>query len=174
MPNAEVTALAERVAAAPVRYSADRLAWRLGVTMNERMALRLTTIGAIDCNKAERLELRREKRRARDRARWAKQRSGKPRGRPKLNLRPAGITLVAGDFWPAFGIAFVARRAIWAARGYAASSAPASAHPMQMWIVSRGLLSGTQIGRRQSTQRPTYEPTSGLVSDTRGQASNSG
>ena len=71
-PLAEATALAESVAAEPVKYTADMLAWRLGLKAAERSALAITTIGAVDCSKAERLELRKETRRAANRARRAK------------------------------------------------------------------------------------------------------
>ena len=97
IPDPEAKALAAKVMAKPAKFTADRLAWRLGLKAAERAALKITTIGAVDLSKAERLALRKEKRRAADRARWARKRSGKPRGRPKLNLRPAGtLASIAG------------------------------------------------------------------------------
>lgn len=51
----------------PTRWRADTLAKKLGLTEATRRRLRITTIGASDCTKAERLERRRK------RARLAKQ-----------------------------------------------------------------------------------------------------
>lgn len=50
-------------------WSADQLAWRLGLTMADRTALGVTTIGAVDCNKAQRARLRKAKARVRERQR---------------------------------------------------------------------------------------------------------
>jgi len=52
-------------AANPVMLSADELAVQLGVTKEERDWLGITTIGAIDCDKNQRSELRRERKRRR-------------------------------------------------------------------------------------------------------------
>lgn len=46
-------------------WTADQLAWRYRLTLAERAALGLTTIGAIDCNKAARLKARKARARAR-------------------------------------------------------------------------------------------------------------
>lgn len=97
MPQAEIDALAERVAASPVRYTADKLAWRLGLTMSERMVRGITTIGAVDMNAAERLELRKQKDRERKRAYRAARRTGNPRGRPTKNASAAGKVSIAAD-----------------------------------------------------------------------------
>jgi hypothetical protein len=51
--------LQEAATSRPLRFTPDQLAERLGVTLAERTALRLTCIGAIDCSKAER-EMRRK------------------------------------------------------------------------------------------------------------------
>lgn len=67
-----------RIMPHPMRWKADPMAWRLKVTMEERMALGLTTIGAIDCNKAA----RKKRRKQRDIKRKANQRrnqGAKPR-----------------------------------------------------------------------------------------------
>lgn len=46
-------------------WSADQLAWRYRITMEQRTILGLTTIGAIDCNKTARAKLRRMRARKR-------------------------------------------------------------------------------------------------------------
>jgi hypothetical protein len=57
----------------PQRWKADALAWRLRLTMEQRTMLGITTIGAIDQNKAARTK----RRRALDRQRKEKQRRAK-------------------------------------------------------------------------------------------------
>ena len=52
----------------PIKWSADKLAWKIGLTFAKRAELEITTIGAIDCNrdlraakrKAQRAKLMRE------------------------------------------------------------------------------------------------------------------
>jgi hypothetical protein len=88
--------------AKPIKWKADRLGWLLHLADNERTLLNITTIGAFDVGRPERLERRKAKRRAADRARRAKLSSGRPRGRPKLNARPAVDYLLVG------GLAFFA------------------------------------------------------------------
>lgn len=70
---------ARRIAKSPRRYKADTLARLLNLTMSDRTAIGITTIGAIDCNKQQRAALRRERNRvgaeARRRARGAKPRA---------------------------------------------------------------------------------------------------
>ena len=46
-------------------WKADSLAWRLRLTYADRQALKITTIGAIDCNKAERAKIRKAASKAR-------------------------------------------------------------------------------------------------------------
>lgn len=53
----------------PLRYRADKIAWKLRVTSAERQALNLRTIGAIDLPRDERLDQAKQRRRARDEAR---------------------------------------------------------------------------------------------------------
>lgn len=55
---------ARRIANNPRRYKADTLARLLNLTMSSRTALGITTIGAIDCSKQQRAELRRQRKRA--------------------------------------------------------------------------------------------------------------
>lgn len=57
----------EALAAPPPRYTPDEIAQRLGVTMADRLRLRLTSIGATDADKAERGRLRKVRRAARAR-----------------------------------------------------------------------------------------------------------
>lgn len=47
---------------APLKWSADKLAWKLRINMATRTALKFTTIGAIDCNREQRAQLRKAKR----------------------------------------------------------------------------------------------------------------
>ena len=69
MAAGEAAALIAKVRAHPLRWTADRLAWRLALTMEVRMRLGITTIGATDCNKAQRETRRRERDKERARAR---------------------------------------------------------------------------------------------------------
>lgn len=96
MAAGEIAAIAAKVLARPVKWTADTLGWRLGLTDAERTALKITTIGGIDVSKAMRLERRKKKRRAADRVRRAKRSSGNPRGRPRKNARPADNIFIAG------------------------------------------------------------------------------
>jgi hypothetical protein len=59
MTSDEVADLTTMVIAKPLRWRADKLAIRLHLTEDERRRLRITTIGAIDLTKAERLARRR-------------------------------------------------------------------------------------------------------------------
>jgi hypothetical protein len=54
----ETDALIEAVIAKPLKWSADKLAQRLGLDYATRTRLAITTIGAIDCGKAKRAKLR--------------------------------------------------------------------------------------------------------------------
>ena len=53
-------------------WTADQLAWRLHLTMADRTALAITTIGAIDCSRAERRKLRMVK--SQQRSKWRRKR----------------------------------------------------------------------------------------------------
>lgn len=63
----------------PQRWRADKLAWRLGLNEADRTALGITTIGAIDLSRADRIKRRKAKHRrlaiARRRAKGAKPRA---------------------------------------------------------------------------------------------------
>lgn len=56
----------------PQCWSADQLAWRMRLTAADRATLGITTIGAIDLNKAGRKRLRKRKARDREQARRAR------------------------------------------------------------------------------------------------------
>lgn len=58
----------------PLKWTADKLAWKLKVTDEMRTRLKLTTIGAMDCNKEQRAERRKVKRAESMRALRAKRR----------------------------------------------------------------------------------------------------
>lgn len=63
MPIAELDALILEAVAKPKRWRADKLAWRLRLTAADRATLRITTIGAIDANLAQRIAARRKRKR---------------------------------------------------------------------------------------------------------------
>jgi hypothetical protein len=100
LPQKQVELLTQRVMAKPQKFTADVLGWRLGLSMADRSALKITTIGASDMSKEERAELRKRKRREAERFRRARKSSGRPRGRPK-KLRGHQVTEIvpATDFW---------------------------------------------------------------------------
>jgi hypothetical protein len=95
MTPAEIAALISTVLAKPLRWRADKLAARLNLTEAERRRLRITTIGAVDRTKAERIADRKRRKRlierARRRARGVRpraeyQRSSVSRAKPWLAL----------------------------------------------------------------------------------------
>jgi hypothetical protein len=69
MTSTEVQALTTKVIAKPIRWGADKLGKRLNLTEAERYRLQITTIGAVDVDKAQRLARRRERARLRDQER---------------------------------------------------------------------------------------------------------
>jgi hypothetical protein len=70
----ELNEIAGRALASPKSWSADRLAWRLRLTKDDRMTLGITTIGAVDMAKAARTKRRKE--RDRNRKRQARSAAG--------------------------------------------------------------------------------------------------
>jgi hypothetical protein len=62
--------LISECAAVPLKWSADKLAWKLRLTDQLRTRLKITTIGAIDCNRDQRAARRKAKRKERDAARY--------------------------------------------------------------------------------------------------------
>ena len=74
----KVAERAELVAAKPIKFRADTLAWRLRLTMEERTRLKITSIGAVDVPKEDRPEwLRKHHRQRKEAERRAK--GSKPR-----------------------------------------------------------------------------------------------
>jgi len=73
-PEAEITRIASGASENPYRFKPDTIAHKLGVKMAERTALRLTTIGAIDCTAEQRAAARADKKRRRARRRAARSR----------------------------------------------------------------------------------------------------
>lgn len=63
----------------PIKWTADKLAWKIRLMDAQRTALKITTIGAVDCNKDQRKE--------RDRKRRA-QRQAERRAAAKANRVP--------------------------------------------------------------------------------------
>lgn len=102
MTVAELDALILECLTRPKRWRADKLAWRLRLTAADRAILRITTIGAIDANAAQRKARRRE----RDRKRRAAER--KAAGAiPRAQYERQSITATAP--WKMLGIS----RATW-------------------------------------------------------------
>lgn len=64
--------LIHKVTTYPRKWKADTLAWEMGLKMDERTRLRITTIGAIDRNKEQREDDRRQAAKERERARRRK------------------------------------------------------------------------------------------------------
>lgn len=79
LPISERERLITEVTECPLRWSADKLGWKLRLTDATRTRLGITTIGAIDCNRDQRRARRREKQREYDRLRRPKvPKSAKP------------------------------------------------------------------------------------------------
>jgi hypothetical protein len=62
----------------PLKWTADKLAWKFKVTQEQRRRLALKTIGAIDLSKAERIKTRRAHNKAASRA-YRRANGAKPR-----------------------------------------------------------------------------------------------
>lgn len=69
MSVADARTLLNEALTNPRQWRADRLAWRLGLTSQDRTALGITTIGAIDANKLQRAAARKEAKRNREQQR---------------------------------------------------------------------------------------------------------
>jgi hypothetical protein len=102
MNTAEARELTGKVLAKPLRWRADKLAIRLNLHEAERQRLRITTIGAVDVDKAERLARRRIRGRQREEQR-RRASSAKPRAEYEAN------SLTRTKPWEALGIS----RATW-------------------------------------------------------------
>lgn len=72
--------LIREVLECPIKWSADKLAWKLRLSDAVRSRLKIKTIGAIDLTKAQRLARRKGKRAERDRQRRPRKRQ--PVGKP--------------------------------------------------------------------------------------------
>lgn len=106
---AELDALTIAAVTKPKRWRADKLAWRMRLTEQDRKALKITTIGAIDLGKAERTKRRRERERNR---KMAKRRAKGMKSRAEYEKNSANRTKP----WAAEGIS----RAAWYRRRKAA------------------------------------------------------
>lgn len=97
MPVVELKALIVETIARPMRWRADKLAWRLRLTHADRATLKITTIGSVDKPKSERWHERQE------RTRLAKERRRRCRGaKPRADYE-AGSKAKAQP-WKALGI----------------------------------------------------------------------
>ncbi len=90
MAPAEREAAKQAAATSGNRWTSDGLAEKLGLTMSVRTRLGITTIGAIDCDRQGRQELRKQKNRERERTRRRKQ-HGDPKRRPPLSERGLAV-----------------------------------------------------------------------------------
>lgn len=61
----------------PIHWNADKLAWKLRLTDEQRSRLKIRTIGAIDCNREQRKERDRQRRAEAERKRRAAKRSAR-------------------------------------------------------------------------------------------------
>lgn len=61
-------------ASCPLKWSADKMAWKIRLTDDQRTRLKITTIGAIDCSRDQRKARDRKRRAERERARRAAKR----------------------------------------------------------------------------------------------------
>lgn len=62
----------------PLKWSADKLAWKIGLKDEQRTRLKITTIGAIDCTKEQRAERQRQRRARAERDRRTAKRNTVP------------------------------------------------------------------------------------------------
>jgi hypothetical protein len=63
--------LISEVVACPLKWSADKLAWKIGLTDAKRSELKITTIGAVDCSREQRAQRRKQRNAERNRTRRA-------------------------------------------------------------------------------------------------------
>lgn len=62
--------LISEVVDCPIKWTADKLAWKIRLTDAKRTELKIRTIGAVDCNREQRAARRKAKRKERDAARY--------------------------------------------------------------------------------------------------------
>jgi hypothetical protein len=94
LPMPERERLISEVTEHRLRWSADKLGWKLKLTDEERSGLHITTIGAIDCNKDQRKAKRKQHRSERDKLR-----------RPKVpkSAKPWNVTGISRAHWYRIG-----------------------------------------------------------------------
>ena len=119
MPPEQAAELAAGIIARPWKFTADTLGWRLQLSQVERQSLAITTIGAFDLDKAQRVQLRKVRRAAAESSR--RRRKG---AIPREHYEEASLS--ANRPWEALGIS----RATWYRRGRPA--APDSPKSSQM------------------------------------------
>lgn len=66
--------LINEVSECPIKWGADKLGWKIKLTDEQRTRLRITSIGGVDCNKAQRAARRNRIKAERERARRAAKR----------------------------------------------------------------------------------------------------
>ena len=101
-PTDKVAARAKLIAANPCKWTADKLAWRLGLTMERRTMLKIKTIGAIDVKREDRPVWLREHHRQR-----------KEGERRAAGAKPQASSNNAKKMWELMGMS----RATWYRRG---------------------------------------------------------
>lgn len=111
LSDSACAALVAKVEANPLKWTADKLAWRVRLTDAERTALKITTIGAIDCGKVARQERRH---RRNNEAKTARRREGGAVDRSKYEDASASRERP----WEALGMS----RATWYRRGKPAAA----------------------------------------------------
>lgn len=77
IPPQERQRLIANATGKPIHWSADKLAWKIRLTDEQRTRLRITTIGAIDCTKEQRAERRKRRNAERNKARRAAKRAAR-------------------------------------------------------------------------------------------------
>ena len=87
MGDDQTAALIEMVMPKPMKWTADQLAERIGLDYATRTRLRITTIGAVDCQKAKRARLRKKRDAARHKALRAKA-GARPRAASAAQTEP--------------------------------------------------------------------------------------
>lgn len=75
--GAERERLISEVVSCPLKWSADKLAWHLGLDYAARQSLKITTIGATDCNREQRAAIRQKRRAENAKAKRAATRQAK-------------------------------------------------------------------------------------------------
>lgn len=77
IPPQEQERLIANATGKPIHWSADKLAWKIKLTDEQRTRLKITTIGAIDCSAQQRAERRKAKQAELQRALRAKRKAAR-------------------------------------------------------------------------------------------------